>query len=470
MRKSKRTKDKIAGLSKLKESEQIEFKTSFDKEVIITLSAFANTNGGKLFLGVHDNGKINGVDLNAESIPRWLNEIKVKTSPPLIPDVSTETIQGKTVVVFSAPECPIKPVSFRGRCYRRVKNSNHLLTINEVVDLHLKTFNASWDYQLDFSHKLADLSLKKIRRFISLLNRNRENPIKDNPLTVLKKFKLFRQGHISFAAYLLFLTEDSLLTTIEAGRFQTETIIKDSVRIKADLLHEVDAVLEFIKKHISKGYVFTGEAQRKEEWQYPLDALREIVLNAVVHRDYTRPSDTVIKIFDDRIEFYNPGRLPANLSVPVLLKGDYISTPRNKQVADIFKEAGLIEKYGTGVKRIIEAFKQRGLKLPKFMEVGEGFKVVVYCTPLKTPLKSAQKTPPMTPPMTPPIISPNKLTELEDKVLNLIKRDSSISVSGMARRLKISIDTVKEYVTKLKKKKRLKRVGPPKGGYWLVDQ
>lgn len=97
-------------------------------------------------------------------------------------------------------------------------------------------------------------------------------------------------------------------------------------------------------QHINRAYIISGKPQRDERWEYPLAALREIVLNAIIHRDYTSSSDSVVKIFDDRIEFFNPGRLPDGLTVGMLLKGHYRSTIRNRKIADMFKEAGLVEK------------------------------------------------------------------------------------------------------------------------------
>jgi ATP-dependent DNA helicase RecG len=120
------------------------------------------------------------------------------------------------------------------------------------------------------------------------------------------------------------MKNESSLSTIELGRFQTATVIKDTARAKTDLFTEVDTVLSFVKKHINKNVIITGEPQHEERWEYPIDAIREIVINAIIHRDYTRSSDSVIKIFDDRIEFYNPGKLPPGLTVETLLSGRYM--------------------------------------------------------------------------------------------------------------------------------------------------
>lgn len=257
------------------ESEQLEFKASFGREVIETLSAFANTKGGAVLIGVGDEGKITGVQVGHETVQQWVNQTKNSTSPAVIPDVEIISHRGKTIVVLS------------------------------VVPY----------------------------------------PIMDDPLTVLKKFELLRETSITFGCFLLFCKEPSMMTTIDAGRFDSEIIIRDSITIRADLFCEVDSVMEFVKKHISKRMIITGKAQRDEGWEYPIEAVREIAINMIVHRDYRASADSTIKIFADRIEFFNPGGLPHGICIQDILSGKIASNPRNKQIASIFKEAGIIGVY-----------------------------------------------------------------------------------------------------------------------------
>jgi predicted HTH transcriptional regulator len=108
------------------------------------------------------------------------------------------------------------------------------------------------------------------------------------------------------------------------------------------------------------------------------EAIREIVLNMIIHRDYRSASDSIVKIFNDKIEFYNPGRLPDNISIEDLLSNNYKSTPRNKKIAEFFKDLGLIEKYGSGIGRIIKYFKEDNLPLPTFENISDGFQVTVF--------------------------------------------------------------------------------------------
>lgn len=373
------------------ESESLEFKRSFDKDTIEAITAFANTRGGIILVGVEDDGNIVGTTVNKETIQNWLNNVKQATVPSVIPDMETVEIGKKKVVFIKVVEYPIKPVAVKGRYIKRVKNSNHHMDISEVTDLHLKTFNTSWDYYIDDNHSVEDISLEKVRKFIELANKHRDVKITDDPIRVLNKFELIRDNKITYGGYLLFMEGHSALSTIELGRFQTPTIIKDSLTLKNALISEVEAVMDFIKKHINKAYIITGNIQREERWDYPLDAIREIVVNAIVHRDYRDASDSIIKIFDDRIEFYNPGKLPEGLSVEKLLSGDYISTIRNKKIAEIFKEANIIEKYGSGIGRILAGFEKHGLRAPTFEEIGNGFRATAYKEVIKN--KRVKKTP-----------------------------------------------------------------------------
>ncbi|MBC8317762.1 MAG: hypothetical protein H8E41_07630 [Desulfobulbaceae bacterium] len=157
------------------------------------------------------------------------------------------------------------------------------------------------------------------------------------------------------------------------------TIIDDNV-VKGPLFGIVDEAMTFIKKHINLSYHFDGSIQRKERWQYPLEALRELLLNCIVHRDYKNFSDIVIKIFDDRILFTNPGRLYGQLSLADLKRNDYVSSIRNKLVAEAFYLTGDIERYGTGFVRIrefLEGYPELTLSVE---ELGDFFKVEILLT------------------------------------------------------------------------------------------
>jgi ATP-dependent DNA helicase RecG len=99
----------------------------------------------------------------------------------------------------------------------------------------------------------------------------------------------------------------------------------------------------------------------------------------IIHRDYRSSADSIVKIFDNKMEFFNPGRLPDSITIEDLLSNTYRSTPRNKQIADFCKDMGLIEKYGSGIRRIFSSFEQEKLPEPQFCNISDGFMVTVFC-------------------------------------------------------------------------------------------
>jgi len=143
------------------EGRTLEFKASFSNEAVETIAAFSNTNGGTVLLGVADNGQLTGLNLTPEKLQQWVNEVKTKTTPAILPETEVVTLNGETIAALSVKEYPIKPVGVKGRYYKRVGNANHLMTPTEVSEAHFRTFNSSWDYTTDPEHTLADISLTK---------------------------------------------------------------------------------------------------------------------------------------------------------------------------------------------------------------------------------------------------------------------------------------------------------------------
>ncbi|WP_045220389.1 ATP-binding protein [Desulfonatronum thioautotrophicum] len=360
------------------ESQTLEYKLSFGREAMETLCAFANAKGGSVLIGVDSKGRIKGVQASWESVQQWINQLKGSTSPSIVADVDVFEVEGKTVVELSTFGHPIKPISFKGKYFTRKHNSNHLMTLSEIANEHLNTLNLSWDFAIDPRHGLEEISLDKVNAFVAMANALRDHPITDDPLTVLRKFELLREGRVTLGCFLLFCREPSLISTIDAGRFDSETIIRDGLTIRDDLFSEVEACMGFVRKHISKRYLITDKAQRTEVWEYPLEAVREVVINMIVHRDYRASADSTLKIFNDRMELFNPGTLPEGLLLEDILAGRSASNPRNKQIAGMFKEAGLIEKYGSGIVRVHRTMLQAGAPAPHFEPMTHSFKVTLF--------------------------------------------------------------------------------------------
>ncbi|MFQ6055565.1 MAG: RNA-binding domain-containing protein, partial [Methanosarcinales archaeon] len=357
----------------------VEFKESFGKETIETIGAFANTKGGIVLIGVSDNGTIHGVQLSRETLVNWANQISQSTEPTVIPDIDTIQVDGKTIVIIRIDEFPIKPVSVRGRCFKRVKNSNRLMTPKGIAEMHLYTTGRSWDALPVDDASMDDIDFEKVREYIKKANatgRRKINKTEDEH-TVLEKLELIKDGKPTWASILLFGKNPQrfcILATIHCGRFKTDTIIVDDRMIEGTILEQIDEAMDFIRKNINVKFVITGRPQREEIWDYPLDALREAVINAVCHRDYTDSSDIQIRIYDDQLMVWSPSPLPFGISLEDLRK-PHKSVPRNKLIASVFFDLGLIEKWGSGIKRMIDECKKAGLPEPELVEY-QGFRVI----------------------------------------------------------------------------------------------
>ena len=433
------------------ENEHVEFKENFNNDSIVSLCAFANTKGGRVYVGISDNGKIKGVNIHQETLPVLINEVKNKTYPNIIPDADIIKVEDKTILVLSIKEFPIKPVAIKGKYYKRVKNSNHQLNLQEIADMHLKTFNTSWDCYSTNNYTLDDISLEKINTFIEKNNKFNDSKIEDAPFHVLKKYELIKNEQITNACYLLFAKNDIFSATIELGRFSDPISIKDGLTVRSDLFAQVDEVINFIKKHINKEYIITGNPEREERWQYPISAIREIVINMIVHRDYTHYGASSVKIYNDKIEFYNPGKLPDSITIEKIFSGDYVSEIRNLKIAGMFKQLKMIEKYGSGFSRIIKAFKAYNLKTPSFENFQSGFRITVFAekinVPVNVPVNDRQKS-----------------------IISSIRENNNITIIQLAEIYDVNEKTIRRDLKKLTELNIIKRIGSDKTGHWQVTK
>ena len=314
---------------------------------------------------------------------------------------------------------------------------------------HLKTINSSWDFYIDPNHCESNLSKEKIAKFINTINKN--EGIKQSGLSnhdILTKMEILRNGKVTFGAYLLFAKDYCSISDVQVGRFKSETAIIDSISLNTDLFQETDEIISFIKKHLKVEYIITGEPKRTERFDYPLDAIREIVINMIVHRDYRDSSASIIKMFDNRIEFYNPGKLYGGITIKDLLSGKYTSKSRNKLIARAFKEAGMIERYGSGIMRVQKICGEYGIKEPVFNEVFDGFQVILFNEKTHAPENVPEKR--------------------LDKIIELMKNNPKVSMLELSKIFNVNHKTIKRDIQTLKLNGLIERIGPDKGGYWKV--
>ncbi len=440
---------RIEELYKQAESQRLEFKESFGKETVETVTAFSNATGGVILIGVTGGGEVKGVNVNDEIIKDWTNAIKQATQPQIFPEISPVVIDGKTIVCVSVQEYPLKPVSCKGKYFKRIGASNHLIPVNEIVEMQLYSINSSFDSFM-VRQTLADLQMDLIVKFFRQIGNTGRISLHDDPLLNLKKIGLIKEDQLTFAGLLLFGEHQ---TGIHIGRFKSQDTIIDDILIKSPLVVAVDEAMTFIKKSISLRYDFTGDLRRKETWQYPLPVIREMLLNAIIHKDYRNPTDIIIKIYDDHIRFVNPGSLMGGLKVEDLLKGDYVAQHRNKLLAEAFYLRGDIEKFGTGFFRI-QAELQNSPELSFVLESINGFTRCGLDDRLGDRLGDGLG---------------DGLGDNQKLILDTIRNNPKISLAQLSKMVGISQTAIEKNVAKLKERGLLKRFGPAKGGHWEIE-
>ena len=365
--------DELLGIIKDGESETIELKEKFSDAVIDAVGAFANTHGGAIIIGVSDKSEIRGVRIGKETLTQWSNDITQATDPRAMTDIKAHEVGGQVVVVVEVPESPLKPVAVKGRYFKRVAKGEQRMSQHEIAQMHLQSVGQSWDMLSAPEASLADIDLDLVKRYVGQAREVHEKKVFDDetPLQILEKMELVKEGRPTWAALLLFQKRPQRYlsqASVHCGRFKDATVVIDDMLIEGTIIEQITATMDFIRKNTSVRFVITGAPAREEVWEYPPDALREAIINAVCHRDYTISSHIEVRIYDDELVVWSPGGLPSGVTIEDLYKDHHASVLRNKGISEVFYSVGLIEKWGRGTVEMRKALIVAGLLEPRFEE------------------------------------------------------------------------------------------------------
>jgi ATP-dependent DNA helicase RecG len=355
----------------LQEGETIEFKREWTDRALEDLAAFANTRGGTLYVGVEDNGRVVGTDVSDAVVQRLANFIASRLG--ITPSIRVEPIQGKPVLVIQTSPVPgIVPCN--GRYLRRVGSTNRDFAPDELARHFLNRSGQSWD-SLVTPYGMERVQPEAVVTFARLAQKRLPHINPQQPALILENLGLLKDGRLTNAGLLLFGIRPQMhfvQAQLRIGVFRSPTEIVDSHDFGGTLWEQLDGAMERFRRLLQVRFeikvtepTLEGLA-RKEVWEYPLDAIREAVINALIHRDYTDTADIQIRVYDDELSIWNPGGLPPELSVEHLRQPQHLSRPRNPLLAQAFYYAGYIERWGTGTARILTLCREQGLPEPEF--------------------------------------------------------------------------------------------------------
>ncbi len=444
-----------------KESQILEFKKSLAErdEILETISAFANTGGGNICIGIEENKdgtikNIVGIKIKGKEVENLTNEIKQNTDPIIFPSVKVEKIKDKDILVISVQENPIKPVFAKGKVYQRVGRSNQKLSTLEIRELARKSTGYNFTESICKECKLEDIDESKIKKFIERAKEERNFNVEyKSKKDFLNKMHLLDDNCLKYSAILLFGKEPQryvLQSEVRCGRFKgiKPLEFEDMEVIKGALIEQVEEVMKFVKRNLKVEATFGEGIERKERWEYPLLAIKEGIINAVCHRDYALSSNVQVRIFDDRLEIWSPGQLVKGITVEKL-KGKHESVPRNKPIANAFFMVKFVEQWGTGTNKMIRECSDYGLPDPDFEETGTSFIVVFRKYKLTEEIL-------------------RELNERQRKAIEYIKERNKITSKEYCLIAKVVKDTAHRDIMDLLRKKIIKKEGRGKTVFYVL--
>jgi len=365
----------IADLLTSPEGKTLEFKRDLSSPVPIlkTLVAFANSAGGRLIIGVEDVRQLIGIENPLDEEERLANLISDSIVPRLVPNIELFTVDGKTLLaaeVFLSGTRPhfLKSAGIDQGTYVRLGSTNRQADAQLIAELQRGVAGVSFDALPMPGLTIDDLDLKAIERDFQGRRPVDARMLQSLRLLVPDQGRLVpSQGGILL--YGLDRRRHFDDAWIQCGRFigQDKSDIFDHIDIDVPLPKAVEEILLFLKKHAMRGADFS-EIRRKDIWSIPVKILREVVINALVHADYSRRgTPTRVAFFDDRIEIESPGLLLPGLTIEDIKRG--VSQLRNPVIARVFRELELVEQWGSGIPGIFRQAAADNLPAPLIEEL-----------------------------------------------------------------------------------------------------
>ena len=357
----------------MKEDQHIEFKESWHDEYTRYVSAFCNTQGGVLYIGLNDNGTVVGIEHPEKLIERLPNFIAQKTG--IMPLVHLKESNGKEYLEIEVQPSAM-PISVHGRYYTRSGSVTSELQGNQLNMFLAAKMGLTWESVVEEDFSLDDIDIETVERF-KLLAKDRVPSIEQETdiLALMKRLNLVVGGRAAVVLFGKNVQKYVLQARIKIGKFLSETEVLTTDIIEGNLIQQVDRALDILRTKYLLSYISYEGIHRREKLVYPYEALREALLNSIIHREYFVSSEIQIRIYDDKLVMGNEARLQ-DITVEDLSR-PHPSRPHNKLIADVFYKAGFIESWGRGTQRIIDNCVAEGLSAPVY-EYKMGFLYLTF--------------------------------------------------------------------------------------------
>ena len=467
------------------ESKNIEYKITLpdkSEKYMKTIVAFANTQGGKLIVGIDDKThEIVGVanEILFQLMDGIANAISDSCMPQIIPDIEPQTIDGKTVIIVSIEAGKNRPYYLKSKgkengTYIRMAGTSRQAFPEKIRELEMEGARISWDELTCVGYPVSKEATEKLCSNIENFREKAgmtERSVKKEQLINWKILKQSEGQLLATNAYALLTSDYFPFSKTQCAVFKgtDRAVFLDKREFTGPIYTQIEEAVDFVLRNIRLGATIDGLV-RKEKYELPPEAIREMIINAHCHRNLLDESCIQVAVYDDRLEVTSPGGLYNGLTYEEVMNGH--SKIRNKAIANIFSQMGLVEAWGSGIKRIFDAAKEYDLPEPKFQEFDNMFRVELFRNNSMTESgkeagESSEKVRRRVGEGS-DIIRGYELSDTQKKIVNLLLYDRQQSAAKIAEQLGMGSRSIEKNIKKLKELGILIRHGSPKNGYWEV--
>ncbi len=439
------------------EGPALEFKQSVQNKSGETLSAFANTYGGILVFGVDESKNKAPLGLsNPDEESKRLRQVLDQCRPNPKPEQHFIRHESKTFIVLKVEQFPQSqnPCFFGKRCFIRQGTTNLELAGEDLIDFLRKRTLLNYE-ESRTSATLKDLEIDKIHKLLKARGSQIDGLGDDNLKRILVGLRVASQNgefYLKNAALLFFAKEpktQGMGLDVRVVKYSGAEPELSAVKLDKRLTDTIPELIlhsfELVSENIGKTYSLDGP-ERKTVLDYPTQALREAITNAIGHRDYYDPKGILIEIFDDRLRITNPGGLLAGQTIE-----NFDRTPqhRNPICYLLLDDLGLGEGLGQGIRKIRTQFRERGLPDPEFFQLGNMFQIVLHNSSSKRPRKQADFE-----------------NQRQRAILVYLGKNSSLNAAEYAKIAGVTKPTILNDLNELIKQGKVRRVGQFRGAYY----
>lgn len=480
------------------ESKNVEFKVSLPKDsakYMKTIIAFANTQGGRLVIGVEDKTRsITGVDDDSvfQIMDSIANAVADSCTPQIVPNIELQTIDKKTIIVITVAPGPNRPYYLKSKgketgTYIRIAGTSRPADDEKIRELEMEGAHISWDELTCIGYETTETEIKKLCSDIMKYREIVGLPKRKVTEIQLMNWKLLKKTDTSLLvsnAYVLLVSDYFPFSKTQCAVFKgtDRTVFLDKREFTGPVYEQIEEATTFVLRNIRLGATIEG-LLRKEAYELPIEAIREMIVNAHCHRNLTDASCVQVAVYDDRLEVTSPGGLYNGLTYEEIMSGH--SKLRNKGIANIFHQMGFIEAWGTGIRRIKQAAEQYGLPNPDIQVFDDMFRVNFYRRPLSEISEDCSKTSEKHRRSIGETSEKHRrnigevsdkyqkqfgedLNDTQRKILELLSVDAKLSAAKLAKQVGVSSRNVEVNIKKLKERGILIRCGSPKSGHWKI--